>query len=227
MAEVTQPGSPAPQAAPAAPETPAELSPSEQVYKEFNIEAEAQSFNPQSPQPATTQAQPSQPPFKVPDPFDPNFASYQAQMAQGVTSINQALQATRQELGTLRQQLNHERTEADIQKAVGTIATESGLDRKFAEVAFQLRAKEDPRLLTIWNNRSKNPTALDKALKAVAAEFKQTYTIRQDPQLVENQRAVKVSQQQMATTQKTSDADRWANMSYEERRKEADRIKRG
>jgi hypothetical protein len=114
MAEVTQPGSPAPQAAPAAPETTAELSPSEQVYKEFNIEAEAQSFNPQSPQPATTQAPPSQPAFKVPDPFDPNFASYQAQMAQGVTSINQALQATRNE----------------NQRAVESLTTTNGDDSK-------------------------------------------------------------------------------------------------
>ena len=213
MAEVTQPGSPTPQAAPATPAQAETVSPSEQVYKEFNIEAEAATFSPQSPQPA----QQLQPQFKVPDPFDPSFATYQAQMAQGVTSLNQALQATRQELGSLRQQLNNERTEADIKKAVGTIAEESGLDPKFAEVAFQLRAKEDARLLTIWNNRGKNPVALDKALKAVAAEFKQTYTVKQDPQLVENQRAVKASQQQMATTHKPSQQDEWASMSPTER----------
>jgi hypothetical protein len=215
MAEVTQPGSPTPQAAPAAP-APAE-SPTEQVYKEFNIEAEAATFSPQSPQPAQQTQQPQTPQFKVPDPFDPNFATYQAQMAHGVTSLNQALQATRQELGSLRQQLNNERTEADIKKAVGTIADESGLDPKFAEVAFQLRAKEDARLLTIWNNRSKNPHALEKALKAVAAEFKQTYTVKQDPQLVENQRAVKASQQQLATTHKPSQNDEWASMTPAER----------
>jgi hypothetical protein len=218
-----QPGS----STPPAPATP-ELSPSEQVYKEFNIEAEAQNFNQQSPQPAKQTNQPNQPaPFKVPDPFDPGFASYQAQMAQGVTSLNEALKATREELGTLRHSLHSERTEADVKKAVGVIAEESGLDPKFAEVAFQLRAKEDSRLLAIWNNRGKNPLALDKALKAVAAEFKQTYNVKQDPQLTENQRAAKASQQQMATTQKTSPQDQWATMSYAERAAERNRIRRG
>jgi hypothetical protein len=220
MAEATQQTSPAPAAAPAAqPET--KLSPTEQVYKELGIEEQAASFQPENKtqaQPTNTQQQPA-PAFKAPDPFDPAFPAYQAQLQSGVTSLNQALQATRTELGTLRQELHHERTEADIKRAVGTIAEKSGLDPKFAEVAFQLRAKEDPRLLQIWNNRAKNPGALTKALEAVATEFKQTYTVKQDPQLAENQRAIKASQQQMATTTKESDQDQWANMTPADRQR--------
>jgi hypothetical protein len=228
MAEQQQPSA-APAATPAAPAVQeTKLSPTEQVYKEFGIEEQAASFQPENKTPAqqTTQA-PQQPQaFKAPDPFDPSFPAYQAQLANGVTSLNQALQATRTELGTLRQELHHERTEADIKRAVGTIAEKSGLDPKFAEVAFQLRAKEDPRLLQIWTNRSKNPAALSKALEAVAAEFKQTYSVKQDPQLAENQRAIRASQQQMATTTKETENEKWASMTPADRQREVQKMLR-
>lgn len=213
-----------PSAAPAATQVTStetkSLSPTEQVYREFGIEDQAASFQPENKTQAQQANQPQAQPFKVPDPFDPAFPAYQASLATGVTSLNQTLQATRAELGTLRQELHSERTEADIKRAVGTIAEKSGLDPKFAEVAFQLRAKEDPRLLQIWNNRSKNPAAFTKALDAVASEFKQTYTVKQDPQLAENQRAVRASQQQMATTTKESPQDKWVNQSPAERQRD-------
>lgn len=225
MAEVTAPGT---TTAPATTAAPAEtkLSPTEQVYKEFGIEETASQFQPETtkaPAQQTTQTQPVAPKF---DPFDPNFSAHLGSMANGLTSLNQALEATRKELGTLRQEQHHERTEADIKKAVGVIAEKSGLDTKFTEVAFQLRAKEDPRLLSIWNNRSKNPKALERALEAVATEFKESYSVRQDPQLVENQRAAKASQQSMATTTKTSQQDQWAQMTPGERAAERARIQR-
>lgn len=212
-----------PSAAPAATQavtTETKLSPTEQVYKDFGIEEQAASFQPENKTQAQPTNQPQAQPFKVPDPFDPGFPAYQAQLATGVTSLNQALQATRTELGTLRQELHSERTEADIKRAVGTIAEKSGLDPKFAEVAFQLRAKEDPRLLQVWNNRAKNPAAFNKALEAVASEFKQTYTVKQDPQLVENQRAMRAGQQQMATTTKETPQDKWANQTPAERQRD-------
>lgn len=224
MAEVTAPGTTTALATTVAPEV--KLSPTEQVYKDFNIEETASQFQPETtkaPQTTQTTQAPVAPKF---DPFDPNFSAHLGSMANGVTSLNQALQATRTELGSLRQELHHERTEADIKRAVGTIAEKSGLDQKFTEVAFQLRAKEDPRLLSIWNNRSKNPKALEKALEAVATEFKETYTVRQDPQLVENQRAVKASQQSLATTTRTSQNDQWASMTPAERQAERNRIMR-
>lgn len=223
MAEAPAPGTTTAPATTAAPEV--KLSPTEQVYKDFNIEETASQFQPETTKaPQTTQTQaPVAPKF---DPFDPNFSAHLGSMANGVTSINQALQATRAELGTLRQELHHERTEADIKRAVGTIAEKSGLDSKFTEVAFQLRAKEDPRLLSIWNNRAKNPKAFERALEAVATEFKETYTVKQDPQLAENQRAAKASQQSMATTTKTSQNDQWAQMTPQERAAERARIMR-
>lgn len=227
MAEATPQATPQAPATPAAP-TETQLSPTEAVYKEFGIEEHAASFQPETPKAPAQPATPAtpQPTFKAPDPFDPNFGNWLAQQQQGTLAIHQALQATRQELGTLRQELHSERTEADIKKAVGSIAEKSGLDPKFAEVAFQLRAKEDPRLLQIWNSRGKNPKALEKAIDAVAQEFKQTYSVKQDPQLVENQRAMKTSQQQMATTTKQSDQDKWAEMTPADRQREVQRLLR-
>lgn len=223
MAEVNQPGSPAPQAPAPAAAPAAEPSGLEKVYSDYNIEATASEFHPQSPQPAQ-QATPAAP--KVPDPFSPEFQSYQAQMQQGVSSLHQQLQQTQHKLTAMEQHISRRQTEADIKQTVGSLAEKAGIETEIAEVAFEAEARKDPRLLSIWNNRHKNPKALEAALPHLATKFQQRFAVKQDPQLVENQRAVRISQQQMATTQKTTDSDRWANMSYEERRKESDRIRR-
>ena len=60
-------------------------------------------------------------------------------------------------------------------------------------------------------------TTSDAALQAVASEFQQKYTVRQDPQLVENQRAVAASRNQMATTTKEDANAEWAGMTSQER----------
>lgn len=203
--------------------------PLEKVYTDFKIEADAAEFKPQPQQQQPQQQPQTQAPFapKVPDPFDPNFGAYQQQLATGLTALNQALSQTRGELTQMQQKLVHERTEADIKQAVGTIVEKSGLKPTIAEVALQAKAKDDPKFLSIWNNRAKNPAALKAALDAVATEFQAEYTVKQDPQLVENQRAIQASRNQMATTQKQSDQDKWAGMSPADRQAEVQRMIRG
>lgn len=214
MAETT-PQSPAPAATPAAPTEPAsQPSGLDKVYKDFNIEADAAEFKPQAPQQPQPQA-PVAP--KAPDPFSPDFPAYQQHLATGLTALNQALAQTKGELTSMQRQLVQERTEADIKQAVGKIVEKSGLDPDIAEVALQAKARQDPRFLKIWNNRTQNPTAYQAALEAVATEFQSKFTVKQDPQLVENQRAVQASRNAMATTQKTSDQDEWAKLSPSER----------
>lgn len=215
MAEVTQPGSPTPQAAPAAPapaETPQGL---EKVYQDFNIEEAAQTFQPQSPQPAA-QPQPQPAPQKF-DPFDPNFPAHMERISKAAQEAQSALQATTGKLSQLERQLHQKAVEADIKSAVGIITEKAGIEPEIAEVALEAKARQDPRFLKIWNNRQQNPKAYKAALEAVASEFQQKYTVRQDPQLVENQRAVKAAQQQMATTQKSSQQDEWADMTPAQR----------
>lgn len=218
--EVAQPSSePA-----AAPEAAPESSPLEKVYTDFKIEDQAATFQPQAP--AT--AQPAAPQFKAPDAFDPNFPAYQAQLANGVLAAQQALQQTNSKLTALEQQLHSRQVEADIKQAVGVVAEKSGIPADLAEVALETLARKDPKFLQIWNNRQKNPKAFNAALNAAASEFSQRFAVKQDPQLVENQRAVAASRNQMATTQKTTEADAWGAMSAAERQQKVQMmIRRG
>lgn len=215
MAEATQPGSPTPQAAPAAPVT-AEPQGLDKVYAEYGIEETAQTFQPQSPQPAQ-QTQPQQPSAPKFDPFDPNFPAHMQAVSRAAAEAHSALQALHGKHTALERQLHQKAVEADIKQAVSVITEKAGIDAEIAEVALEAKARQDARFLKIWNNRQQNPKAYQAALQAVASEFQQKYTVRQDPQLVENQRAVKASQQQMATTQKPSQQDEWSSMTASER----------
>ena len=221
MPEAQPQPSPAPAAQPAAPAAPAPTG-LDKVYADYGIEADAQQFHPatQSSQPAAAPApQPAPAAPHVPDPFSPEFAAYQASLSQGMTALSQAMHQTRGELTSLQRQASQERVEADIRRAVGAIAEKSGLDPEIAEVALEAKARRDPRFLAIWNNRAKNPKAFEAALDAVSGEFKERFSVKQDPQLLENQRAVATSRQSMATTQRTSDADEWSQMTAAERQR--------
>lgn len=229
MAEVAQPGSPAPQAQPAAPAAAAPASSEPQgldkIVKDYGIESTAQEFQQpqqqQSSQPAAPQ--PQAPKF---DPFDPNFSQHIGNVANGVSSLHQKLQETQARLNNMERAAAARQTESDIKHAVGVISEKAGIEPEIAEVAFESRARKDPKLLAIWNNRHKNPKALEAALPILASEFQQRFAVRQDPQLVENQRAVRASQQQMATTQKTTEQNKWDSMTPQERATERERIKR-
>jgi len=214
----------APAATTTAPAAPA-ATPLEKVYTDFKIEADAAEFKPQPKQDSPQVQAPVAP--KVPDPFDPNFGAYQQQLATGLTALNQAIADTKGQLTNMQQQLTYERTEADIKQAVGTIVEKSGLKPSIAEVALQAKARDDPRFRAIWNNRAKNPVALKAALSAVADEFQAEFTVKQDPQLVENQRAIQASRNAMATTQKQTDQDKWTGMTPNERQAEVQRMIRG
>src|SRR5882757_8413181 len=214
----------APAATTTAPASPA-ATPLEKVYTDFKIEADAAEFKPQLKQDSPQVQVPVAP--KVPDPFDPNFGAYQQQLATGLTALNQNLADTKGQLTNMQQQLTYERTEADIKQAVGTIVEKSGLKPSIAEVALQAKARDDPRFRAIWNNRAKNPVALKAALSAVADEFQAEFTVKQDPQLVENQRAIQASRNAMATTQKQTDQDKWTGMTHNERQAEVQRMIRG
>lgn len=212
MAEVNQPGSPTPSEAPAAPAS-AEPKGLEKVYSDFKIEETAQSFQ-QSPPPAKQETTPTAPKF---DPFDPNFSVHMHNVSRAAAEANTALQDTQGRLNALERQIHTREVETDIKNAVSTLTDGTGIKPKIAEVAMEAKAREDARFRTIWQNRSKNPAAYSAALKAFKQELQDEYTVRQDPQLVENQRAVKASQQQMATTTKSTSNDEWAGMTPGER----------
>jgi hypothetical protein len=203
--------------APATPAAPATVSPMEKVYKDFNIEETAQTFQPQTPQAPAQPATPQQPQAPKFDPFDPNFGNHLSEQAKQVSVLNQTVSSTLNEVNQLKASLQRERTEADIKSAAQVIAEKAGIKPRVAEVAMEVKAREDARFRQIWQNRHANPKAYNAALEALAQEAAQEFIVKQDPQLAENQRAVKISQQQMATTTKTSDQDELAKMNPGER----------
>lgn len=215
--------------APAQPQTQSteQASPLDKVFNEYKIEDTAATFQPapqvQAPQ---HQAQTIAPP-KTPDPFDPGFPVWQQSVTGQVAQINQAVAQTATQLTQMQRELQARKVEADIKQAVGVIAEKAGIDPDLAEVHLEVTARKDPRFKAVWENREKNPRAYQAAIQAAAEIAKDKYTVRQDPQLAENQRAMKVSQQQMATAaRQKSEQDSWAEMSPADRAREWNKLLR-
>lgn len=183
---------------PASTEAP-ESSSLEQVYSEFNVEAEAQQFQPQVQQ-APTQAQPAMP--MIPDPvLDPNgFKSWQAAQTTEMQKKLAGLENFQRQL--LVQEINRREVEevkslvADANKVVGLPAEDADL----IEFAYAKQVRSDPKFARIYAERAKNPAAWRAASKALNESLAKKYAVRADPQLAENQRAIKQAQQSMATT---------------------------
>lgn len=180
------------------------------VYKRFNVEAEASSFQarPQQREPRQ-ESQPNrveQPAdLNVPDPtLDPNgYKAYEQRKAQEVGGLRQALQQVEGKLNSFAAAAIKAQEEADIKGAVSEINDHLGdrnLDPEEIEIRLGTKARKDPRFMTIWQNRGRNPAALKAALKAIAGEIGKKTEYRVDPQIAENQRALKEATSTKATT---------------------------
>jgi hypothetical protein len=200
----------------AAPEAQPSETTLDQVYEQFNVDTEAQEFRPQ---PTAQPQQTVQPPaFTPPDPVLNQDAYRQWAMAQqqDTNSIKQSLAELRQLHGQQMALQMKAREEADIKAAVQAIK-KSGFeaDDEFIEVALGVKARQDPRLMTLYQNRHQKPQAWKAALGAVANEFKGKFAFKTDPQIAENLRAAKQSVQTSAATNKgpTGDDARFSNKS--------------
>lgn len=139
------------------------------------------------------------------DPLDSNqFNNYVSQVNQGQSVLNTQLQDVKSELTELRQERAQLQIEADINDAVGVINEGNNLDPELVRVHLEYTAQKKPGFKQIWENRSQNPAAFQKALKAVSREIGDKYAVRQDPDLTANQQAIQQSQQSRATS-KTPD----------------------
>lgn len=161
-------------------------------------------------QQTTQQATPS-----VPDPYDTeNFKAYMARKEAETTELRQATSQLVSHLTNAQAQEAKRVMEADIQAAVKTVNEVVGHSKpKVIEAMLDAKAREDSKFKALWNNRSKNPAAWNNALKAVAREFSNDLQVVRDPQLTRSQQALKLSQQQMATTQREEPDDSWNNLS--------------
>lgn len=182
----------------------------DEVYKQFNVEEAASNFNPTPIQAAQPAAQPQQQPLgtEIPDPvLDQNgFKAYLAkQNSEYSKALSQLTQYQQQiAVGEMRR-----REEADIKEAVSTVREKigDGIDDDFIEVALGQKARKDPKFMSLYQNRGKNPAAWKAALGAVGNEMKSKFQFRTDPQLAENVRAAKQSTQSSLTSTQNDDSN--------------------
>jgi hypothetical protein len=191
------------------------------VYKQFNVEEEAQSFSPQPTQQTAPQpsAQPTAPP-SIPDPVldGEGFKAWLQQDHSQKQLLQQTLSQVAGKLNQYDMAARLQREEADISKAVESFNSHLGdgkVDPDFAEVALGAKARKDPKFRSVWEKRNQNPTAWNAALKAYAKEFGTKHAMRTDPQIAENVRALKEA---TTSTKATTDSrqtntarDRMAN----------------
>lgn len=100
--------------------------------------------------------------------------------------------------------------DADLNDSVKRLAEAAGIKGKNRLVkGFLLaRADEDRRLAQIWGARTQNPAAWDKALTILASELEAEMSM-ENPQLVENQRAMELSQSNISNQKpEQKDADK-------------------
>lgn len=173
----------------------------DQVYKEFNVEAEASNFQPQQ----QVQTQRGQAPGTAPDPvMDPT--GYKTWSEKQSSFIQESLSKVEGELTNLKVERLRAKEEADIKSAVQKFKSICDhVDEDVAEVALGSKARKDPRFMAVYQNRNKNPQAWNAALAAYANEYKGKSKFQIDPQIAENQRAAKQSTQGSQTKQ-TEDA---------------------
>ena len=82
-----------------------------------------------------------------------------------------------------------------------------------AEIFLEAQYRKNPDLQKVWNNRATNPEALKKALGLLQKEFEALNDTVVDPDVRENQRALRAAQQTGGTVQDTSESDKFNQMS--------------
>jgi hypothetical protein len=194
---------------PAASTTPTESL--EQIAREINVDDQAANFQATPPSmPTAPMNYGYQPQASAPMNFQPTIPDpvvdaegYRAYMLQQTSVQGQlrgSLQSLEQRLARYEEHVAQERVRTEINKAVSTVNEKLKVDPLMAEVALEVMHREDPNFARIWDNRQKNPKALERALAVVADKLAPRFSMRQDPQLIENQRAMTTSQRTMAST---------------------------
>lgn len=197
------------------------------VYRKFDVDKMANDFATSQPQPQTQPQPEPQAPVSVPDPVTDAeaFRRFMGQDHQNRLALRQTLQKVEQQLTAHQQEQARKTEEADIKRAVEIVNADLKADPDMVEVALGAKARKDPKFLKLYEMRHKNPDAWDAALKAYSSELEGKFAMRADPQLVENQRAMKAAQQSMATGAKApSKSDELGKLPMHELDRELDKM---
>lgn len=195
----------------------------DQVYEKFNVEEQANTF---SPQPQETQHAPTAQPSigaEIPDPVM-DQAGFKAYLAKQNTDYGRALSNLTQTQQQLAVGEGRRKVEADIKSAVSLIRDKLGadVDDEFIEVSLDYKSRKDPRFMSLFKNRDKNPAAWRAALGAVGNEMKTKNQFRADSQLTENVRAARQSTQSTLTSRNAGDDSNPAESRLSKAQSEAD-----
>jgi len=190
----------------------------DEIASSFNVEDQASQFQAQPQQPAPA----PEPQFNqyqnqsgIPDPISnpDGYDFYMQQQAQQSSQIQQTLNQLAEKVQGYEQQATQQKVDADVEKAVSVINSKLNVDPQMAEVAMEVEYRNNPAFKKIWDNRDKNPAAYNKALGVIADKWSSKFANKADPQLAENVRAAKTSQQTMANAPATDKDDEWSNLS--------------
>lgn len=196
------------------------------VYSQFNVEQAAQEFQ------ATPTPKEPEKPAEVPDPTIDleGFKSWGKKISSQDDEIRQTLYSINERLTKQDQERIRGQEEADLQGAIDVIKEGNealqGKD-KLLKAYLNVAAYDDPKLRTVWESRNKNPDAWNAVISVMKNQVAKEFNVTTDPQLAENQRAMKVSRNQMATTPKVDADEKWKDLDQGEFQQEWSRLVSG
>ena len=196
----------------------------EDVYK--TLEPETTQTTTATPAPQVT-PQPTYTPSPVPDAYDQDaFKSYMAKQELGLAATQDVVRRLAESY-TQRQQMDAQSAlQKDLDKAVETVNSKVGHPNpKVIEAMLDAEARSDSRFKSVWDNRGKNPDAWNRAVQAFSNKAIKAFDFKVDPALADAQRARKLAQSKMATTDAPqNEVEKWESMNVEEQQREMDRM---
>jgi hypothetical protein len=192
------------------PEAPQEQSITD-IATKFNIQELTDEFQAKPQQ--TNKESPT--PGPIPDPMEDRegYRQWASQAQNTAHDVRQTLHTINERLTKQDQERIQGKEEADLKAAVSALKDgNDALDDETVEVYLGVKARKDKALLNIWKQRDKKPEAWAAALNVLKQDISKKFNVKSDPQLAENQRAMKVSRDQMATTRKADPNAKWSDM---------------
>src|SRR5689334_1255744 len=175
------------------------------VYKQYNVDSVVQDFAKPAPQQEPQRASAPVIPDAVTD--SEAHKNFLLNHVQDTQALRTTLQQTAAEINQWKQERAKAKEEADIKQAVDLVNETLKADPDMVEIALGQKARKDPRFMNLWMQRDQKPDAWKAAVKAYTVELEKKFQFRADPQLTENQRAMKTAQQAMATGSKEPSTD--------------------
>lgn len=115
----------------------------------------------------------------------------------------------------------------DLDEAIKTIGKDVEIDPMFIEGALHTTYNRDKNFQKIFDNRAQNPEAYQKALSVISQQLKVKSSVKMDPQLAENSRALEQLQKSARTGAQSSPDDATRNMSASDFDQYWERLKSG